>query len=129
MKEMSHENRQSTVRTLYLLLRQGLPLEGETALFILASTLDVMMTWYLLFHGGSDHRIWVESNPLPRYFLDSWGFDALVYFKFSLVALVALICQFVARHKIEVARRVLNFATLLVTGVVIYSIALMVQNA
>ena len=111
------------------MLRQGLPLERETAFFILASALDVMMTWYLLMHGGSDDRTWfVESNPIPRYFLYSWGFDALVYFKFAIVAVVAVICQIIARSKLEVARRVLNFATVVVTGVVIYSIVLMVRH-
>lgn len=130
MKDLSRDARPSAIRALYLVVRQALPLESETGLFILASSLDVLMTWYLLFHGGAGDRTWfVESNPIPRYFLYSWGFDALVYFKFALVAVVAVICQIIARRNIEVARRVLNFATLLVTGVVIYSIVLMIQNA
>jgi hypothetical protein len=130
MKEISHDHRPSAIRSLYQVLRNGLPLEPETALYILMSTADVFMTWYLLYNGGADERTWfVESNPIPRYFLDSWGFDGLVYFKFALVAFVAFICQVIARTKIEVARRVLNLATLLVTGVVIYSIVLMVQHA
>jgi hypothetical protein len=104
-------------------------LEPETALYILMSTADVFMTWYLLYNGASNDRTWfVESNPIPRYFLESWGFDGLVYFKFSLVAFVAVICQVIARTRLDVARRVLNLATLLVTGVVIYSVALMVQH-
>jgi hypothetical protein len=111
-------------------LRNGLPLEPETALFILVSTADVFMTWYLLYNRGADDRTWfVESNPIPRYFFESWGFDGLVYFKFALVAFVAVICQVIARTKVDVARRVLNLATLLVTGVVIYSVVLMVQHA
>jgi hypothetical protein len=88
------------------------------------------MTWYLLFNSASNDRTWfVESNPIPRYFYESWGFDGLVYFKFAMVAFVAVICQVIARTKIDVARRVLNLATLLVTGVVIYSVVLMVRNA
>lgn len=129
MKDLSHDVRPSAVRILCALLRNGVPLERETGLFVLASSFDVLMTWYLLFYGGTHGRTWfVESNPIPRYFLYSWGFDALVYFKFALVAVVAVICQVIARRKIDVARRVLNFATLLVTGVVVYSIVLMVQN-
>jgi hypothetical protein len=129
MKEMSHDNRPSAIRGIYLALRHRLPLEAETMMFVLASTLDVVMTRYLLNNSASDGHIWfVESNPIPRYFLESWGPHALVYFKFSLVALVTVICQFIARSKIAVARRVLNFATLIVMAVVVYSVVLMVQH-
>ena len=129
MKEMSRNNRPSTVRTLYLMLCGRLPLEGATGLFIMASTLDVMVTWYLVTSSTSDHHIqFVESNPFARYFWDSWGADGLVFFKFGLVALVSVICQIIARHKVEVARRVLYFATLMVTSVVVYSVVLMVQH-
>src|SRR5215831_10515084 len=107
MKEISH-NRASASRTLYSALMHGLPLEGETALFLLASTLDVLMTWYLIYHRAADSPFFfVESNPIPRYFLYSWGFDGLVYFKFFLVALVSLICRIIARRRIDIARRVL----------------------
>jgi hypothetical protein len=127
---MSHDHRPSAIRSLYHVLRNGLPLEPETALYIFVSTADVFMTWYLLFNSASNDRTWfVESNPIPRYFYESWGFDGLVYFKFAMVAFVAVICQVIARTKIDVARRVLNLATLLVTGVVIYSVVLMVRNA
>ncbi len=130
MKEAAtHHDRPSAARSLYMIIRQRLPLEGETALFILASTLDVMLTQYLLWQSNSEGNIWfVESNPIPRFFLESWGLKALVYFKFSLVAFVSIICQIIAHRKIEVARRVLNFASLIVMGVVIYSVFLMIQH-
>ena len=130
MKEMSHDNRPSPVRSLYAMLCGRLPLEGETGLFILASTLDVLMTWYLVTHSTAGNHTWfVESNPVARYFMDSWGFDGLVCFKFAMVALVSVICQLIARHKVEVARRVLYFATLTVTSVVVYSVVLMYRHA
>ena len=129
MKEITHDDRPSAARPLYSMLLHGLPLEGETALFILASTLDMVMTWYLIYHRTTDSPIFfVESNPIPRYFLYSWGFDGLVYFKFFLVGLVSLICQIIARRRIDIARRVLLFATVIVMGVVIYSVVLMVQH-
>jgi hypothetical protein len=129
MNEISHKSRPSAMRSFYLALRHRLPLEGETAMFILASTLDALMTRYLILYGGQDGHIWfVESNPIPRYFLDSWGIDGLVYFKFGLVALIAVICQIIARSRIDVARRVLNFASIIVMGVVIYSVVLMMQH-
>ena len=129
MNEMSHEHRPPLARILHLLFRRRLPLEGETAVFILVSTLDVFATWYLLKHGSGEQKRFVESNPIPRYFLLSWGFTSLVYFKFSLVALVSVIGQVIARRRIEVARRLLVFASLIVAGVVIYSLALIVQHA
>ncbi len=129
MNELSHSNRPSTIRMLWLALRHRLPLEGETALFILASTLDAMMTRYLLWKDGPDNGIFfVEANPIPRYFLESWGLDGLTYFKFALVALVTVICQIIARRRVEVARRVLNLASIIVLGVVIYSVVLMARH-
>lgn len=128
MKEMSHRNRPSAARALYHALRHRLPLEGETAMFIMASTLDALLTRYLLLYGGQNGHTFVESNPVPRYFLESWGPDGLVYFKFALVAFVTLICQIIAHRKIDVARRVLNFASFLVMAVVIYSAVLMLRH-
>ena len=97
-------------------------------MFIMASTLDALLTRYLLLYGGQNGHTFVESNPVPRYFLESWGPDGLVYFKFALVAFVTLICQVIAHRKIDVARRVLNFASLVVMGVVIYSAVLMLRH-
>ena len=129
MKEMSHDHRPSAVRMLYLALRQRLPLENETATYIVVSAMDVLLTWYLLNYGANGQFRFVESNPVPQYFLGSLGdFTAVLCFKFVLVALVAAICQIIARTKIEVARRVLNFASIVVTGVVVYSVVLMVQH-
>jgi hypothetical protein len=130
MKELSRGNRPTPVRSLHSLLRGRAPLESETGLFILASTLDVIMTGYLVDKTAVQNHTWfVESNPFARYFWDIWGFDGLVFFKFALVALVSIICQIIARRKVEVARRVLYFATLIVTSVVVYSVVLMVQHS
>jgi hypothetical protein len=128
MKELSGRDRPSAVRIVYLALRHRLPLETETVLFVMASTLDALLTLFLLRYGGENGHTFIESNPIPRYFLESWGLGGLVYFKFALVTVIALICQIIARRKIEVARRVLNFASLVVMGVVIYSAALMLQH-
>jgi hypothetical protein len=129
MKEMSHRGPATGIRALFSAISQRVPLEFETGMFIFASTLDVFMTRYLITHASTEnHMSFVEGNPIARYFLDSWGPVGLTYFKFALVALVSVICQVIARRKIHVARRVLHFATILVMGVVIYSVALMVQH-
>jgi hypothetical protein len=127
MKEMSHDDGPSVVRARFSAVPR-LPLEIETTLFILASALDVFMTRHLITHGPSGNNLsFVEGNPIARYFLDSWGPDGLTWFKFALVGLVSVICQVIARQKIAVARRLLYFATVMVMGVVIYSVMLMVQ--
>jgi Domain of unknown function (DUF5658) len=129
MKEMSHRDRISPIRALYGTVRHRLPLEIETTLFIVASALDVFMTRYMIAHSPSEnHLSFVEGNPIARYFLDSWGPEGLTWFKFALVCVVSVICQVIARRKIDVARRLLYFATVMVMGVVIYSVVLMVQH-
>ncbi len=130
MKEASQGQRPSPIRALYLMLCGRLPLESETGMFIMASTLDVVMTHYLVTRAAPGSHIWfVESNPFAQYFLESWGFDGLVFFKFTLVAVVSVICQIIARSKVDVARRVLKFATLMVSCVVFYSVYLLFQHA
>ncbi len=99
------------------IFRGHLPLETETAWFILANAGDVFMTYILL----SISRQFVEGNPIARYFLYSWGPKGLIYFKFCVVAFVVVVAQVIARRKIVVARRLLNFGTLFVGGVVAYS--------
>lgn len=130
MKEMSQDGRSPAVRGLPLALLYWLPLEFETGLFALASALDVFMTRYMIRNSPpGSHMSFVEGNPIARYFLDSWGPDALSWFKFALVAFVAVICQVIARRKIDVARRLLYFSTAIVMGVVIYSVVLMLQHS
>ena len=100
-----------------------LPLEKETTRFILASALDVFMTYILLRQEG-----FVESNPIAQYFLNSWGVRGMVYFKFAVVAFVVLLAQVIARWKEETARRLLNFGAAVVAFVVIYSFTLYLRQ-
>lgn len=94
-----------------------LPLETETAVFILVNVLDVFLTvalvYYLNTHG--------EGNPFANYFLNRWGFQGLVYYKMSMVAFVCVIAQMVARRNVKVARRLLYGLIAIVSAVVVYS--------
>ena len=101
-----------------------LPLESETTVFILVSALDVFMTWVLLQSGN-----FVESNPVARYFLNHWGKEGFVGFKFGMVAFVCVIAQIVAIYKPERAKFILNLGTIVVTFVVCYSLMLYLRNA
>lgn len=129
MKEAYHDGRTAPSRAWSFVAGDGLPLELETSLFVLASVMDFLMTWLLLnYEGGGDHIEFVESNFVARYFLYSWGFNGLVGFKIATVSVVAVICQIIARHRIEVARRLLQFATVAAMVVVVYSVVLLFRH-
>jgi len=110
-------------------LTRHLPLEHETALFILVSALDLMMTWVLLYRtaGGPVGEI-VESNPLANFFLMRWGLKGLVGFKFGVVLFVCLIAQYIALHDMRKGSFVLKAGTLVVSGVVVYSLSLYLRH-
>lgn len=100
-----------------------LPLENETAWFVLVSVLDVVLTYLLL--RLPHYR---EANPIAAFFINHWGIRGMVYFKFFMVGFVTLITQVIARSREDTARRVLQFATVVVAGVVIYSLSLYVRS-
>ena len=105
------------------LSRGHLPLEAETVWFILVSALDVFMTYLLIRQPG-----FTEGNPIAGFFLNHWGVKGMVYFKFFMVAFIAVIAQIIARKRTDIARNVLLFATVVVGGVVIYSLVLYVRH-
>lgn len=120
----------SAVRVLSKAFVRRLPLERETSLFLLASVLDFTMTYLLLTYRheqGAGFRFF-ESNPVARYFLYSWGVRGLAYFKLAMAVVVVLICQIVARRRLELARGVLHLATIVTAGVVIYSLWLLLRH-
>ncbi len=96
----------------------NLPLQSETNFFVLANVLDVFMTYLLLTRGA------IEANPFANYVLERWGFHAMVWFKLIMVALVCIIAQLIATRRLGTARALLIFGTIIVGGVVIYSMRL-----
>lgn len=105
------------------LFRTHVPLRRETMLFVLASALDVFMTYILLSRGG-----FRESNPIADYFISGWGKNGMVFFKFSLVAVVAVVTQTIALKRVDLARTLLNFGTVIVSCVVVYSLVLLLRT-
>jgi hypothetical protein len=101
-----------------------LPLETETAVFILVNVLDVFLTVALVYHFNK----YGEGNPLAKYFLDRWGFQGLVYYKMALVAFVCVITQLIARRHVTVARRLLYGLIAIVGAVDLYSATLLVRG-
>jgi hypothetical protein len=100
-----------------------LPMERETVRFIFVSALDVFLTYVLI---RQDH--FQEGNPVARFFLNHWGLRGMVYFKFAMVAFVAVLAQIIARKQPETARKLLNLATVIVICVLIYSLILLTRH-
>ena len=109
--------------------RQRLPLEHETALFILVNVLDFATTYYMLMHRDSGNVSFFESNPVARYFLNHWGVHGLLWFKMAVVAFVCVIAQIVATRKPATARLLLVVGTIVVSIVVVYSLRLFLHHA
>jgi Domain of unknown function (DUF5658) len=106
----------------------GLHLGREITSFTIASLLDFLMTWILLDHQNSERDFkFVESNPVAGYFLGSWGFLGLLGFKFGMVALIAAVCLVIAGRRFDTARRVLQFAALVCSLVVMYGASLAIS--
>ena len=94
-------------------------------LFVVVSVLDAFMTWTLLTrHAGEI----VESNPLALFFLNQWGFPGMLAFKTLLVSIVLVNYSIIVSYKEPVARRVVDFGTVVVNSVVLYSVFLLVSH-
>lgn len=107
-------------KTIYAAFSAPLQLEHETALFILVSTLDLILTWVLLSSG-----LFRETNPFAVVFLLGWGLQGLIFFKFGLVIFICLLAQGIASSRLESGRKVLRIATAVIAVVVIYSAGLL----
>jgi len=110
-------------------VREKLPLESETTIFILVNLLDFAMTWWMLHHRELGMGNFYESNPVARYFLNHWGVRGLLYFKMAVVAFVCVIAQIVATRRESSARFLLVVGTMVVSAVVIYSVRLFLNHA
>ncbi len=113
-----------------VLFRLPVPLQRQSSLFLIVSVLDVMMTYILLADVGgvTGPSVFYESNPVARYFLEGWGVRGIVYFKFAMVAVVEAIAHVVAIKNVAIGRRLLEFGTLVVSIVVIYSMLLLIAQ-
>jgi hypothetical protein len=105
--------------------RRWRAIETQASWFLLANFLDATFTWILLTRGvqsGNPQLVGMESNRIAAYFLNHWGLKGLFAYKLGLVVFVCLIGLAIALRQEQRARQVLNFGTLVVTGVVLYSI-------
>ncbi|MFK7766800.1 MAG: DUF5658 family protein [Mariniblastus sp.] len=100
-----------------------LPLQSETTYFILVNVLDIIMTQRLLQFGNAR-----EANPIAAYVIEQWGFVGAIVLKLGIVAFVCVIAQIVAMKKLRTAQALLVGGTVIVGGVVVYSIWLYLKH-
>jgi hypothetical protein len=100
---------------LWRVFASHLPLQNETTLFILVNVLDIFMTYTLLRLGG------LEANPIANFFFRRWNVQGMVFFKMTVVAIVTILAQAIARYNLLRAKQVLILGTIIVVIVVLYS--------
>lgn len=100
----SHTRPLHHVRTLGGLLPSGVLFPHHYVWYIFVSSLDVMFTWVLLHFGG------VEVNAIANHVLGEWDLIGLVAFKFSLVAMVICICEYVGRRNYTLGKNLGEWA-------------------
>jgi hypothetical protein len=110
--------------------RRGLQFESEVSWFVLVSILDIVMTGLALrfsAEGRTTSPI-IESNPVAHWVLARWGIQGLAIFKLAMTAVVVTIAEIVGRTRPQVARGLLGGGILVVSGVVIYTIRLLLLH-
>ncbi|HWL10130.1 MAG TPA: DUF5658 family protein [Planctomicrobium sp.] len=106
-------------------VRRQLPLETETAVFILVNMLDYLATYSLLVIVGGFR----ESNPIALWFLEGWGpVKGLLIYKMALVTTVCLTTQLIYLERPWIARAILVAGSIGVFCVVIYSVLLYINH-
>lgn len=75
------------------------------AMFVLVSSLDIVLTWLVLDqHGG------YEINPIAASVIAHWGLPGAIGFKFSLTLFVIVICEVISRQRERTARRLARWS-------------------
>ncbi|WP_432799380.1 DUF5658 family protein [Poriferisphaera sp. WC338] len=79
--------------------QQEMLLGGYYVWLVFVSTLDIMVTWIILHHEGGS-----EANPIAEAVLFKWGLPGMIAFKFALVTFFIVLCEVVARKKLDTGR-------------------------
>jgi len=99
----------------------GRPVLFETAYtwLVVVSSLDIVFTWLILHQGG------YETNALAARIMDRFGLEGVVIFKFSMMAFVIALSEFIGRRRLASGRLLAYSAALLSTFPVIVGGVLM----
>jgi NADH:ubiquinone oxidoreductase subunit H len=87
-----------------LSLTRPLRYQNHYAWFVFVSSLDIMLTWVILFFGG-----W-EVNQLADFIIRRWGLPGMVTFKFAIVVFVICLCEIVGRRRHHTGRRLAEWS-------------------
>ncbi len=123
---MTHDRKPSANPVLRILTDRR-PMEHETALFLLVSFLDFLMTYWVLYPRESGPRFG-ESNAIANWFLAGWGFRGLLYFKITVCLVVVVAAQAIHTRRPSTAKFVLWLGIAVTAATVIYSAALYVRH-
>lgn len=86
--------------------------------YVFAGCLDLMLTNTVMVYFGAR-----EVNALAARTIDRFGFAGLIALKFSTVVLVLVVCEVVGRRKVEVGRRLSEWAVALSSVPVVVTLA------
>jgi hypothetical protein len=90
---------------------------------IAVGTLDILFTTIILSLGGS------EANPIAAAVITAHGLPGMVVFKYLSIGLIVLCCEYVARTRIQTARRLALLVVAISAAPVIWSSGLLVTIA
>ncbi len=103
--ELVHFHSASRLDRLMAILRQPpMRYQNTYVWLLLAASLDVMLTWIVLFLGGE------EVNWLADRVIQTHGLRGMIVFKFGLVVFVILMCEFIGRMRDHTGRRLAVWA-------------------
>src|SRR5688500_17242074 len=88
---------------------------------VLVSSLDVMLTWTILHLGG------YEANPLAARVIEEYDLWGMVSFKFFLVIVFLLACEFVGRRRPQTGRVMAYVALTISAAPVAVGVVLLTQ--
>lgn len=103
------------------------PMEHETALFLLVSFLDYLMTYWMIYPRESGPRF-TESNQVANWFLAGWGERGLLAFKVAICLFIVLATQTIHGRRPKVAQAVLWLGIAVTSFTVVYSAALYAKH-
>lgn len=110
--------------------RRILLFETELSWFVLASALDVALTFLVLHYSnnGMTRTPIIESNPIAQWFISRWGFRGMAGYKIVMTLIVVVIAEIVGRQKPTVARLLLWGGTIVVSVVVVHSFRILLAH-
>jgi hypothetical protein len=99
--------------------RRGMLYENAYVWLIFVSSMDIMMTWVVLWNGGR------EVNALAAAIIRNYGLQGMVVYKLLLVIGVIGICEAIGRRNLRTGKRFAAGAVLLSAAPVVVAFVLL----